>query len=35
MADSIIRATARDYDTVVWTQDDDFKGLHGVNYFSV
>ena len=33
MADSIILATARTYEAVVWTQDDDFKGLDGVRYF--
>jgi predicted nucleic acid-binding protein len=33
MADSIILATARAHDAVIWTQDDDFKGLAGVRYF--
>ncbi|AJR16673.1 type II toxin-antitoxin system VapC family toxin [Leptospira interrogans] len=33
MADSIILATARQYNAILWTQDDDFKGLHGVNFF--
>jgi predicted nucleic acid-binding protein len=32
-ADSIIYATAQDRDAVVWTQDEDFKGLSGVRYF--
>lgn len=34
MADSIILATARANDATVWTQDDDFKGLDNVRYFS-
>jgi len=33
MADSIILATRRKYGATVWTQDDDFKGIAGVNYF--
>ena len=33
MADSIIYATARIYDAIVWTQDSDFKDLEGVKYF--
>lgn len=33
MADSIILATARRYGATIWTQDEDFKGLRGVNYF--
>lgn len=32
MADSIILATARAYNAVVWTQDADFKGIAGVEY---
>lgn len=32
MADSIILATAKHFDAVVWTQDDDFDGLPGVHY---
>ena len=32
MADSVILATARDYDATLWTQDADFKGLSGVQY---
>ena len=34
LADSIIYATARRYDAVVWTQDGDFKGLDKVQYFA-
>lgn len=33
LADSIIYATARKFDAVVWTQDTDFKDLPGVEYF--
>jgi predicted nucleic acid-binding protein len=33
MADSIILATARMNDAVIWTQDVDFKGLDSVKYF--
>lgn len=33
MADSMILATARKYNAVLWTQDIDFEGLFGVNYF--
>ena len=33
MADSIILATARAYDCVIWTQDSDFQRIEGVNYF--
>ena len=33
MADSIILATAREYDAIVWTLDSDFKKIKGVNYF--
>jgi len=32
LADSIILATARSHDAVLWTQDDDFNGLPGVQY---
>ncbi|MDE2753776.1 MAG: type II toxin-antitoxin system VapC family toxin [Gemmatimonadota bacterium] len=35
MADSIILATARAHEAVLWTQDADFKGLEGVEYRSV
>lgn len=33
LADSIIYATARKYDAVIWTQDVDFKALPDVKYF--
>jgi len=33
MADSIILATAQANEAIVWTQDDDFKDLEGVQYF--
>ena len=33
LADSLIYATAQRLGAVVWTQDDDFKGLAGVQYF--
>lgn len=32
MADSIILATAREYDATLWTQDAHFKGMEGVKY---
>lgn len=32
MADSVIYATARDYNATVWTQDIDFKDLPNVKY---
>ncbi len=32
LADSIILATARSHDAVLWTQDVDFKGLPSVEY---
>ena len=35
MADSLIYATARMYDAVVWTQDSDFKGLEKVNFLDI
>jgi len=34
LADSIIYATARLHNAVLWTQDADFKGLAGVKYFA-
>jgi predicted nucleic acid-binding protein len=34
MADSIMLATAREFDAVLWTQDIDFQGLEGVEYVS-
>lgn len=33
LADSIVYATARHVDGVVWTQDDDFQNLPDVQYF--
>ncbi|MBU4293308.1 MAG: type II toxin-antitoxin system VapC family toxin [Actinobacteria bacterium] len=33
MADSIIYATAKMYNAIIWTQDSDFKNLEGVKYF--
>jgi len=33
LADSIIYATAKKFDAVVWTQDEDFKGLESVKYY--
>ena len=33
MADSIILATARSHEAVLWTQDKDFKDMENVNYF--
>ena len=33
LADSIIYATARKFDALIWTQDIDFKSLTGVKYF--
>lgn len=32
MADSMIYATARAHEALIWTQDEDFKNLPGVNY---
>jgi len=32
MADSIILATAWAYEAVIWTQDEDFKDIPGVQY---
>ena len=34
VADSIILATAREYDAVLWTQDSDFEGLDGIEYIN-
>lgn len=34
MADSVMLATARAHDAVLWTQDEDFEGLEGVKYVS-
>ena len=33
MANSIILATARAHEAVLWTQDQDFKDIENVNYF--
>ncbi len=33
MADSIILATGQKYNSTIWTQDSDFKGIENVNYF--
>ena len=35
MAASIILATARAHNCVIWTQDSDFQDIEGVNYFPV
>jgi predicted nucleic acid-binding protein len=32
MADSIILASAREHDAILWTQDAHFKGMDGVKY---
>lgn len=32
LADSVMLATARAYDAVLWTQDADFEGMQGVEY---
>ncbi len=32
LADSIILATARAYDAILWTQDSDFKNISGVKF---
>ena len=34
MADSIILATAQEFNAIIWTQDSDFKNLRNVKYFS-
>ncbi|MEO7368281.1 MAG: type II toxin-antitoxin system VapC family toxin [Gemmatimonadaceae bacterium] len=33
LANSIVFATARQFDALVWTQDEDFEGLPGARYF--
>ena len=33
MADSIILATAKDFEATIWTQDSDFKNIDNVKYF--
>jgi len=35
MADSIILATAKKYDCMIWTQDSDFENLPNVNFFPI
>lgn len=32
MADSIMLASARETDSILWTQDSDFEGMQGVRY---
>lgn len=32
LADSVMYATARAYNAMLWTQDSDFKGFEGVRY---
>ncbi len=34
MADSIILATAIEYNATLWTMDSDFKSIQGVKYFA-
>ncbi len=34
LADSIIYATGQKFDALIWTQDDDFEGLDGVEFLS-
>lgn len=34
MADSIILATAQEFNAVIWTQDVDFKNINNVKYFA-
>jgi toxin FitB len=33
MADSIILATAKEFNAILWTQDSDFERISGVKYF--
>ena len=33
MADSIILATAQEFNAILWTQDSDFKNISNVKYF--
>ena len=33
MADSIILATAQEFNAILWTQDADFKNINNVRYF--
>jgi predicted nucleic acid-binding protein len=34
MADSLIYATAKKFNAILWTQDNDFENLPGVNYIA-
>lgn len=34
MADSIVLATAKEFNATLWTQDSDFKDMDNVKYFS-
>jgi len=34
MADSVMLASARENDAILWTQDGDFEGLDGVRYIA-
>jgi len=34
MADSVMLASARENDAILWTQDGDFEGLEGVRYIA-
>jgi predicted nucleic acid-binding protein len=34
MADSVMLATAREYNAVLWTQDSDFEGIEGVRFIA-
>jgi predicted nucleic acid-binding protein len=34
MADSIVLATARAFEAIIWTKDADFRGIRGVKYFA-
>ena len=33
MADSLILATAQEFNAILWTQDSDLKNMHNVKYF--
>jgi predicted nucleic acid-binding protein len=33
MADSLILATAQEFNAILWTQDSDLKNIHNVKYF--
>lgn len=34
LADSVMMATAKKFDAILWTQDGDFRNLEGVRYIS-